>query len=69
MNVPLPLVDTLGISEHDPQTGVQYGLGKDTGIRYSYVDRYEERVEYGSKATTQHRLTNGFRYFLCCHRL
>ena len=55
--------DTLGISEHDPSTGARYGLGTDNGLRYSYIDKYEERVAYGAQATNQHRLTNGFRYF------
>ena len=55
--------DTLGIAEHDAATGARYGLGTDNGLRYSYIDKYEERVAYGSQATNQHRLTNGFRYF------
>ena len=55
--------DTLGIAEHDPATGARYGLGTDNGLRYSYIDKYEERVAYGAQATNQHRLTNGFRYF------
>ena len=55
--------DTLGIAEHDPSTGARYGLGIDNGLRYSYIDKYEERVAYGAQATNQHRLTNGFRYF------
>ena len=55
--------DTLGIAEHDASTGARYGLGTDNGLRYSYIDKYEERVAYGSQATNQHRLTNGFRYF------
>ena len=63
------VADTLGVSEHDPQGGSLYGLGRDTGLRYSYVDRYEEHLEYGAKATTQHRLTNGFPLFLCDYRL
>ena len=55
--------DTLGIAEHDPSTGARYGLGTDNGLRYSYIDKFEERVAYGAQATNQHRLTNGFRYF------
>ena len=55
--------DTLGIAEHDAATGSRYGLGIDNGLRYSYIDNYEERVAYGTQATNQHRLTNGFRYF------
>ncbi|MEA2063868.1 MAG: hypothetical protein U9P14_09245, partial [Gemmatimonadota bacterium] len=54
---------TKGISEYDAAAGARYGLGQDAGLRYSFIDRYEERVEYGLKATNQHRLTNGFRYF------
>ena len=56
-------LDTIGISANDYDNGKNYGLGKDTGLRFSYVDRYEERGEYGQEPARAHRLTNGFRYF------
>ncbi|MEA2062816.1 MAG: hypothetical protein U9P14_03885 [Gemmatimonadota bacterium] len=55
--------DSLGVSEHDPDNGVSYGLGHDTGLRFSFVDRWEERGQYGKEPARAHRLTNGFRYF------
>ncbi|MEA2063420.1 MAG: hypothetical protein U9P14_06970, partial [Gemmatimonadota bacterium] len=55
------LLDTLGISEYDHVRGIRHGLGHDTGIRFSYIDRSEEVVGTGEKGV--HPLTNGFRYF------
>ena len=46
--------DTLGASPFDRQK--RLGLGQDTGIKFAYVDQWDE------EATFQ-RLTNGFRYF------
>ena len=56
-------LDTVGISANDYDNGKNYGLGKDTGLRFSFVDRYEERGDYGQEPARAHRLTNGFRYF------
>ena len=53
--------DTLGVSDYDRIRGGKYGLGRDTGLRFMYVDRYEEVVSPGEQGV--HSLTNGFRYF------
>ncbi|MEA2062532.1 MAG: hypothetical protein U9P14_02435, partial [Gemmatimonadota bacterium] len=46
--------DTLGASHYDKQK--RLGLGSDTGIKFAYVDQWDEQATF-------QRLTNGFRYF------
>ena len=46
--------DTAGASALDAQK--RYGLGSDTGLKFTYVDQWDE-------PSTFQRLTNGFRYF------
>ena len=55
------MFDTLGVSDYDGVRGAKYGLGRDTGLRFMYVDRYEEIVAPGEQGV--HPLTNGYRYF------
>jgi hypothetical protein len=54
-------LDTVGISQYDPDRGSVWGLGQDTGLRFSFVDKWIEVVPPGQDGIR--RLTNGFRYF------
>jgi len=54
-------LDTVGISQYDPDRGAVWGLGQDTGLRFSFVDKWIEAVPPGQDGIR--RLTNGFRYF------
>ena len=48
------VTDTLGFSPYDTQR--RYGLGKDTGLKFAFVDEWDN-------VARKQRLTNGFRYF------
>jgi len=48
------VTDTLGFSPFDKQR--KYGLGKDTGLKFAFVDEWDNEAR-------KQRLTNGFRYF------
>ncbi|MEA1996573.1 MAG: hypothetical protein U9N45_03000, partial [Gemmatimonadota bacterium] len=54
-------LDTVGISQYDPDRGADWGLGRDNGLRFSFVDKWIEVVPPGRDGIR--RLTNGFRYF------
>jgi len=45
--------DTLGISDFDRAAGARYGLGLDTGLRYSFIDRYVYRPLRGAGGLRQ----------------
>ena len=47
----------------------RYGLGTDNGLRYSYIDNYEERVAYGISGYQPAPVDQRFPLFLRGYRL